>query len=148
MVPAVSKRTGNPGNSQENRCFGHDPGQPHLLWLSGVSCQSSLNCQLAVVSGHLRGQGSQLIRTRHRFGYLGCKSTTITNANTCSSHVGISVKVTILRTKTIKLKLLKKYSIIFLFLYQAEHIFDVKQRITDIISGCTHMTSWLKLIHV
>lgn len=142
MVPAVSKRTGNPGNSQENRCFGHGPGQPHLLWLSGVGCQSSLNCQLAVVSGHLRGQGSQLIRTRHRFGYLGCKSTTITNANTCSSHVGISVKVTILRTKT------GKYSRIFLFLYQAEHIFDVKQRLTDIISVCTHLTSWLKLIHV
>lgn len=103
-VPVVSNRTDNPGNSQEKRYSGHGPGQPHLLWLSGVGCQSSLNCQLAVVSGHLRGQGSQLIRTRHRFGYLGSQSTTslITNTNTCSSHLGISVKITILKTKIAK----------------------------------------------
>lgn len=143
-MPAVSKRTGNPGNSQENRCFGHGPGQPHLLWLSRVGCQSSLNCQLAVVSGHLRGQGSQLIRTRHRFGYLGCKSTTslITNANVFISH-RYQCQDNNFKNKNRKIF----YNFPF-FLYQAEHIFDVKQRLTDIISGCTHVTSWLKVIHV
>lgn len=42
----------------------------HLLWLGRVSGQSSLHGQLAVVSGHLRGQGAQLVWARHRFSHL------------------------------------------------------------------------------
>lgn len=50
--------------------FGCDPSHPYLFWLSCVSSQSSLNCQLAVVPSHLRGQGPQLIWTGHWFGHL------------------------------------------------------------------------------
>ncbi len=50
--------------------FGWHTGHPHLLWLSCVSGQSSLNGQLAVVHSHLRGQSSQIVWTRHWFGHL------------------------------------------------------------------------------
>lgn len=50
--------------------LGCDPGHPYLFWLGCVSSQASLNSQLAVVPGHLRGQGPQLIWAGHRFGHL------------------------------------------------------------------------------
>lgn len=113
------------------------PGQPHLLRLSGVGCQASLNCQLAVVSGHLRGQGSQLVRTRHRFGDLGLQKHSKPHHK--RTHVFIS-QVSVPRYAILRMKI-QKYSIIPLFLYQAD-TFLMR------ISISTPMTSWLKLFHV
>lgn len=55
--------------------FEWHPGPPHLLRLSCVSSQSTLNGQLAVVHGHLRGQRPQLVWTCHWFGHLRDKHT-------------------------------------------------------------------------